>query len=303
MSEQSRGPGWWRASDGRWYPPEQWTGPEETGPAAPEPKSSPLPPPYNGPPTASVAPVLPAAVSPPGQTPTSGVTASVAGPATRPVAWYHTWWAMAPLLLLCWPLAIVLLWTSPQSRTAKVTGTAISTVLFGLFLVSGAMADPPKEDEAAKAIDRTTTTTEQATTTVKPTTTTTTTTTNAAPTTTTTAAPTTTTPPTTAPPPPPTAPPISPSQSNARRSASSYLEYTAFSRSGLIEQLEYEGFPRAEAEWAVDDLNPDWNEQAAKKAATYLEYTAFSRSGLIEQLLYEGFTQGQAEYGVSTTGL
>jgi hypothetical protein len=27
MSETSRGPGWWLASDGRWYPPETWTGP------------------------------------------------------------------------------------------------------------------------------------------------------------------------------------------------------------------------------------------------------------------------------------
>ncbi len=27
MSDTSQGPGWWLASDGKWYPPETWTGP------------------------------------------------------------------------------------------------------------------------------------------------------------------------------------------------------------------------------------------------------------------------------------
>jgi hypothetical protein len=33
MSDTSQGPGWWLASDGKWYPPELWTGPPLTGPA------------------------------------------------------------------------------------------------------------------------------------------------------------------------------------------------------------------------------------------------------------------------------
>lgn len=36
MSDTSQGPGWWLASDGRWYPPELWTGPPGTGPATPQ---------------------------------------------------------------------------------------------------------------------------------------------------------------------------------------------------------------------------------------------------------------------------
>jgi hypothetical protein len=32
MSDTAQGPGWWLASDGRWYPPELWTGPPNTGP-------------------------------------------------------------------------------------------------------------------------------------------------------------------------------------------------------------------------------------------------------------------------------
>lgn len=91
---------------------------------------------------------------------------------------------------------------------------------------------------------------------------------------------------------------ITSSQRNAIRSAQQYLAYSAFSRSGLIRQLAYEGFATADATFAVDSLNVDWNEQAAKSAKQYLEYTSFSRSGLIDQLVYEGFTRAQAEYGV-----
>lgn len=36
MSDTSQGPGWWLASDGKWYPPELWTGPPLTGPAFPQ---------------------------------------------------------------------------------------------------------------------------------------------------------------------------------------------------------------------------------------------------------------------------
>ena len=93
------------------------------------------------------------------------------------------------------------------------------------------------------------------------------------------------------------------SQRNARKSGASYLKYSAFSRSGLILQLEYEKFTNADAIYAVDAQNADWNAQAAKSAESYLKYSSFSREGLIEQLLYEGFTQAQAEYGVSKTGL
>lgn len=103
------------------------------------------------------------------------------------------------------------------------------------------------------------------------------------------------------------------SQQNAYESALSYLDFSAFSRAGLLEQLtsEYgEGFPVADAEFAIARLEAeggvDWNAEAAESAKSYLEYSSFSRQGLIEQLTSEygeGFTLEQAEYGVSTTGL
>ena len=92
-------------------------------------------------------------------------------------------------------------------------------------------------------------------------------------------------------------------QKNARKSAESYLDYQAFSRTGFIKQLEFEGYSTEDSTYGVDSLDADWNDQAAKSAKSYLEYSSFSRSGLITQLLFEGFTQSQAEYGVSTTGL
>lgn len=93
------------------------------------------------------------------------------------------------------------------------------------------------------------------------------------------------------------------SQRNALGKAADYLDYSAFSRTGLIGQLEFEKYSTADATWAVDRVTVDWNEQAAQKAKDYLEYTSFSRSGLYDQLIYEGYTSAQAEYGVSQTGL
>ena len=89
---------------------------------------------------------------------------------------------------------------------------------------------------------------------------------------------------------------------NALSKARDYLDYSAFSYSGLINQLEYEQFSTESATYAADNCGADWNEQAAKKAQDYLDFSSFSRQGLIDQLLYEGFTQEQAEYGVTAVG-
>jgi hypothetical protein len=100
------------------------------------------------------------------------------------------------------------------------------------------------------------------------------------------------------------------SQQNALRSAESYLETSAFSKAGLIEQLSSEageGFPYDDAVWAVDHLKQvDWDEQAAKSAKGYLETSSFSCQGMIEQLSSEAgekFTLAQAEYGARQVGL
>lgn len=91
-------------------------------------------------------------------------------------------------------------------------------------------------------------------------------------------------------------------QKNALSKAKDYLAYTAFSYTGLIEQLEYEGFSTEDSTYGADNCGADWNEQAAKMAQSYLDFSSFSRQGLIDQLIYEGFTAEQAEYGVSAVG-
>lgn len=88
----------------------------------------------------------------------------------------------------------------------------------------------------------------------------------------------------------------------AIRAAQNYIDFKAFSKSGLIEQLEFEGYSRTEAEYGVENITVDWNEQAALSAQAYLEYSNFSRSGLIEQLKFEGFTTAQAQYGATAVG-
>lgn len=91
-------------------------------------------------------------------------------------------------------------------------------------------------------------------------------------------------------------------QSNALKKANSYLSMMAFSRSGLIKQLEFEKFSTEDATYAVDNCGADWNEQAAKKAKSYLDMTAFSKDSLIKQLEFEGFTHEQAVYGAEANG-
>jgi Host cell surface-exposed lipoprotein len=62
--------------------------------------------------------------------------------------------------------------------------------------------------------------------------------------------------------------------------------------------LKFEGYKAKDAEFAVDAIDVNWNQQAARVAKGYLDYQSFSRSSLIDQLEFEGFTPEQAEYGV-----
>ena len=97
-------------------------------------------------------------------------------------------------------------------------------------------------------------------------------------------------------------------QLNAVRSAENYLNFTGFSRDGLIQQLSSsagDGYDVADATVAVDSLNVDWNEQAVRSAKQYLDLTGFSCNGLIEQLSSSAgskYTVDQARYGAQQAG-
>ena len=92
-------------------------------------------------------------------------------------------------------------------------------------------------------------------------------------------------------------------EQNALNRANDYLEFMSFSRSGLIDQLEFEGYTTSEAEYAVDNCGANWDEQAVLKAEEYLDFMSFSRSGLIDQLEFEGFTYDQASAAATAVGL
>ncbi len=92
-------------------------------------------------------------------------------------------------------------------------------------------------------------------------------------------------------------------QRNALGSASNYLNYMPFSYSGLIQQLEFEGYSNEVATYAADHCGADWNQQALKSGKNYLNSgQGFSQSGLYNQLEFEGYTSDQASYGVNHCG-
>lgn len=85
---------------------------------------------------------------------------------------------------------------------------------------------------------------------------------------------------------------------NALGSAESYLDCMGFSKEGLKDQLEYEGYTSEEINYAVENVIVNWNEECVESAESYLDCMSFSRQGLIEQLEYEGFTSEQINYAM-----
>jgi len=62
----------------------------------------------------------------------------------------------------------------------------------------------------------------------------------------------------------------------------------------------------AQAIYAVNHIQVDWNKEAVQSAKDYLSTQHFSRAGLIEQLSSsagEGYTMAQAIYAVNHVGL
>jgi hypothetical protein len=79
-----------------------------------------------------------------------------------------------------------------------------------------------------------------------------------------------------------------------------------FSKQGLLQQLTStagNGFSKSDAEYAIDYLNPNWDQQAVDAAKGYLSMgQGFSEQGLLQQLTSSaggGFTQAQAEYAIN----
>lgn len=139
MSDAPQGSGWWKASDGRWYPPQ--------------------PPPYCG--TVAPSPHDPSKSDPP----TAGV-------------WWRHPAAVVASLVLCFPVGLVLVWrTSWSNRTKGIVSVAVlAVVAYAGWSDDGRrVGQVAAVDESAAVRETTTTreferTTTSTTTTVPPTT-------------------------------------------------------------------------------------------------------------------------------------
>lgn len=98
-------------------------------------------------------------------------------------------------------------------------------------------------------------------------------------------------------------------QENAIRAAQNYVDLMSFSKQGLIQQLSSpagDGYPKADAEIAVEHIDVDWYAEAVEAAESYMDLMPMSRSGLIQQLTSsagDGFTRKQAVHAADTLGL
>jgi hypothetical protein len=100
------------------------------------------------------------------------------------------------------------------------------------------------------------------------------------------------------------------SEQQALDAAEQYLGMgTGFSRQGLIDQLDSaygNQFSKADATWAVDHSDANWDDQAVDAAKGYMQMGGFSRASLIQQLTSpygNKFTHAQAVYAADKVGL
>lgn len=91
---------------------------------------------------------------------------------------------------------------------------------------------------------------------------------------------------------------------SALRKAKVYSDTMSMSKAGLYDQLtsEYgEKFSAEAAQYAMDNLEADWNKNALKKAKTYSDTMSMSKAGVYDQLTSEygeKFTAEEAQYAV-----
>lgn len=91
---------------------------------------------------------------------------------------------------------------------------------------------------------------------------------------------------------------------SALKKAETYAKTMSMSKAGIYDQLtsEYgEGFPVEAAQYAIDNIVFDWNDNALKKAQTYAETMSMSDAAIYDQLISEygeKFTKEEAQYAI-----
>lgn len=95
---------------------------------------------------------------------------------------------------------------------------------------------------------------------------------------------------------------------NALSQAQNYVNSMPFSEAGLLDQLtsDYGGqFPLEAAQYAVENVEADWNAEALEAAENYQDVMPMSDADLYNQLTSEHgekFTSEQAQYAMDNLG-
>jgi len=91
---------------------------------------------------------------------------------------------------------------------------------------------------------------------------------------------------------------------NALKQAESYSKTMNMSKKGIYDQLisNYGGqFPADAAQYAIDNVQADWNANALEQAKSYQETMSMSKSAVYDQLISEyggQFTKEEAQYAI-----
>ena len=93
-------------------------------------------------------------------------------------------------------------------------------------------------------------------------------------------------------------------ENNALKKAEFYCSTAHMSKKGIYEQLtsEYgENFTKEAAQYAIDNIEADWNLNALEKAKNYQSTANMSKKAIYEQLISdygEKFTKSEAQYAI-----
>ena len=86
----------------------------------------------------------------------------------------------------------------------------------------------------------------------------------------------------------------------AADSAQGYLDMGAFSKKSLTKQLEFEGHEKPAIDYALANVNVDWDAEAVESVGNYQDLgMGMSVAELKNQLEFEGFTSSQVEHGIA----
>ena len=87
----------------------------------------------------------------------------------------------------------------------------------------------------------------------------------------------------------------------ALKKAQSYIDHSSFSENDLRGQLEYHEFSSEAIQYALDNVEVDYQEECIEKAESYLRHTSFSENDLRGQLEYHEFNSEHIEQAIQET--